>query len=78
MPQAARVFNGNESGEAIMRDGKWSSQGDRNRTRDQRKAGDRYLRSPAESRGDPQQEAKDARRNARERAQLWKSIKAQH
>jgi hypothetical protein len=61
-----------------MRDNKWSSGGERNRSRGQRNAGDRYLRSAAETWVDPQQEAKDARRSARERALLWKTIKAEH
>ena len=60
-----------------MRDGKWSSEGERGRVRAQR-SGDRYLRSPAEEWDDPQQEAKDARRSARERALLWKLVKAEH
>ena len=46
-----------------MRDGKWSSEGERGKVRAQR-SGDRYLRSPAEEWDDPQQEAKDARRSA--------------
>ncbi len=61
-----------------MRDGKWGSEGERGRSRTDRGNGERYLRSPAEGWGDPQQAAKDARRNARERAQLWKTIKSEH
>jgi hypothetical protein len=61
-----------------MRDGKWGYEGERNRARGNRSAGDRYLRSPAQTSDDPQLEAKDARRNARERAQLWKTIKAEN
>lgn len=61
-----------------MRDGKWGMEGERSKSRGHRDSGDRYLRSPTEQWDDPQQEAKDARRSARERAQLWKTIKAEH
>jgi hypothetical protein len=61
-----------------MRDGKWSPDDEPRRPRGQRNARDRYLRSAAETGEDPHQQARDARRSARERAQLWKTIKAQH
>ncbi len=60
-----------------MRYGKWSPDGERNRSREQHQAGNRHPRE-AGMWDDPQQEAKDARRSARERAQLWKTIKAEH
>lgn len=71
------MSNSNQ-GEADMRDGKRGSEGERNRSRANRGNGGRYLRSPAEDWNDPQLEARDARRSARERAQLWKTVKAEH
>jgi hypothetical protein len=60
-----------------MREGKPGTGSERNRSHRDR-GNERYLRSPADGSEGPLQEAKDARRNARERAQLWKHVKAEH